>query len=378
MSLRIILAGGGTGGHVFPLVAVANALAELKPDCRVLFVGTRRGMEASVVPALGRPIVFLDIRPIRGMGVYGALRGAARAMAVMPDSLALIDRERPHLVLSVGGYAAGPVTLAAWMRGIPTALLEPNSAMGLANVCVAQIVDRAYTAFAEVERAFSPQRVYRTGVPLRAGFAATPVITHEGPMRILVLGGSQGAAALNELVPKVIRDMAEPVEVVHQCGGKHADKVRDAYADHASGRVRIEAFIENMPAAIAWADLVISRSGASAVSEICAIGRPSILIPFPFAAGAHQLKNARALESIGAAICIESDKANHQSLTECIRRLQQNRESLQRMSRAACDWGRPDAARAIALDVIALASPQQHHRTTCGGASQKEYGGTDV
>jgi UDP-N-acetylglucosamine--N-acetylmuramyl-(pentapeptide) pyrophosphoryl-undecaprenol N-acetylglucosamine transferase len=272
----------------------------------------------------------------------------------MPESLRLLDRERPGVVLSVGGYAAGPVTLAAWLRGIPTALLEPNSAMGLANLCVAKIVDRAYTAFAEVEGQFSASRVVRTGVPLRSGFDPRPFTAHDGPTRVLVLGGSQGASALNELVPRVIREISGAVEVVHQCGEKHADQVRKTYGDLRSPRFRVVPFIEDMPTAIAWADVVISRSGASAVSEICAVGRPSILIPYPYAAGAHQLKNARALESIGAAICIESSTASVQSVRECLVRLLSSRDDLRQMSLSARNWGRPRAARAIAEDLIRI------------------------
>lgn len=359
MSLRVILAGGGTGGHVFPLLAVASALDELAPDYRVLFVGTRRGMESTLVPARQRSIEFLDIQPIRGRGLVGALRGATRAMAVMPEASRLLQRELPNVVLSVGGYAAGPVTLAAWMRGIPTALIEPNSAMGLANLCVAKIVDRAYTAFAEVESKFGASRVLRTGVPLRPGFDPRPLVAHDKGMRILVLGGSQGALALNELLPRVIRELPETIEILHQCGEKHAEGVARAYGDLRPPRIRVVPFIEDMPGAIAWADVVISRSGASAVSEICGIGRPSILIPYPYAAGAHQLKNARALHALGAAICIEPDAVNLEKLRECLLGLLGNRERLQQMSEAAASWGRPQAARDIAQDLIRLAQSQQ-------------------
>jgi UDP-N-acetylglucosamine--N-acetylmuramyl-(pentapeptide) pyrophosphoryl-undecaprenol N-acetylglucosamine transferase len=331
-------------------------------------------MEANVVSSLGYPIEFLDIRPIRGQGAAGALRGVARAMAVMPDSLRLLDRIRPNVVFSVGGYAAGPITLAAWMRGLTTALLEPNSAMGLANLWVAQVVDRAYTAFEEVEGHFSNSRVLRTGVPLRKGFEPRSLTEHLGGLRILVLGGSQGAAALNELVPPVIRQLESCVEVVHQCGEKHATRVCEAYGDVKSTRVRVVPFIDDMPTAIGWSDVVISRSGASAVSEICAIGRASILIPYPYAAGAHQLKNARALEATAAAICIDPAAMNLQSVTDCLVRLQQDRGVLHKMSRAAQQWGRPGAALAIAQDLIELGNPElaRHGTLTRGERAMKD------
>ncbi len=358
MSVSVLLAGGGTGGHVFPLVAIADALVQLQDDCRLLFIGTRRGLEATVVPPLGYRIEFLDILPIRGHGLSGALRGVARAMAVMPESQRLLERELPDVVLSVGGYAAGPITLAAWTRGIPTALLEPNSAMGLANLCLATVVDRAYTAFDEVEKHFSTSRVARTGVPLRKGFNPRSQPEHDGDLRVLVLGGSQGAAALNELLPKVIQQLGGSVQALHQCGPKHVERVRDAYRDSDPSRVRIVPFIDDMPSAIAWSDVVISRSGASAVSEICAIGRASILIPYPYAAGAHQLKNARALEKAGAAICLETDLTDIPTVKACLGRLRENPGKLRQMGKAAENWGRPNAARAIAQDLIKLGHPQ--------------------
>ena len=360
--MSVLLAGGGTGGHVFPLVAIADALLQLCSDCRLLFVGTRRGLEGTVVPPLGYRIEYLDIRPIRGLGLLGAVRGTVHAMAAMPESGRLLNQESPDVVLSVGGYAAGPITLAAWTLGIPTALLEPNSAMGLANLCLATVVDRAYTAFDEVEGYFSASRVARTGVPLRKGFNPQPPVDHHGGLRILILGGSQGAAALNELVPRVVAQLGGSVEVLHQCGPKHVERVCEAYCD-CDHRVRVVPFIDDMPSAIAWSDVVISRSGASAVSEICAIGRASILIPYPFAAGAHQLKNARALAKIGAAMCMESDSTNVPALKACLQRLRDNPDQLLRMSRAAEKWSRPDAAGVIARDLISLGRPQcaRHH-----------------
>jgi UDP-N-acetylglucosamine--N-acetylmuramyl-(pentapeptide) pyrophosphoryl-undecaprenol N-acetylglucosamine transferase len=368
--VSVLLAGGGTGGHVFPLVAIADALVRLCSDCRLLFVGTRRGLEGTVVPPLGYRIEYLDIRPIRGLGLSGAVRGTVRAVAALPESQRLLNQECPDVVLSVGGYAAGPITLAAWTLGIPTALLEPNSAMGLANLCLATVVDRAYTAFDEVEKFFSASRVARTGVPLRKGFNPQPPVDHEG-LRILILGGSQGAAALNELVPRVVQQLGGLVEVLHQCGPKHVERVCEAYCD-CDHRVRVVPFIDDMPSAIAWSDVVISRSGASAVSEICAIGRASILIPYPFAAGAHQLKNARALAKIGAAICMESDSTDVPTLKACLLRLRDNPDQLQRMSSAAEKWSRPDAAGVIARDLISLGRPQyaRHHTQSTDGASK--------
>lgn len=357
MSPSIVLAGGGTGGHVFPLVAVAEALRVAAPHCQVTFVGTERGMEAKAVPALGFRLELLDVRPIRGIGLRGALRGANSALQVMPAAFRLLDELKPQVVLSVGGYAAGPITLAAWLRGIHTALLEPNSAMGLANLCVASIVDRAYVAFEEVETHLSPSRIRRTGVPLRPGFCPKAPRVQRDRLNLLVLGGSQGAASINSVVPEVVRKLGDSIEIMHQCGSAHIDQVRKAYGDADPHRINVVPFIDDMPDALAWSDLVISRSGASAVSEISAVGRPSILIPFPFAAGDHQLKNARALERAGAAVCIESAGATPERLHQVLVELRDDPARLSEMAQCAARWGRPDAARAIASDLIEWSEP---------------------
>jgi UDP-N-acetylglucosamine--N-acetylmuramyl-(pentapeptide) pyrophosphoryl-undecaprenol N-acetylglucosamine transferase len=355
MSITVLLAGGGTGGHVFPLIAIADALNLLSRDYRVLFVGTRRGLEAKIVPAHGFTLEFLDIRPLRGVGFSGALRGAARAIGVMPESVRLLKRETPDVVLSVGGYAAGPITLAAWALGIPTALLEPNSEMGLSNRCMASLVDRAYTAYESVERHFSPTRVLRTGVPLRAGFTPRPWTVHDGPLRLLVLGGSQGALALNETVPEVVSQIGIAVEVTHQCGNSRVQDVQRLYERLDCANVKLVPFIEDMPSALKWADIVVSRSGASAVSEICAVGRASILIPYPFAAGGHQHKNALALAKAGAAYCLDSKLATAEEIKKVILQLANDRQRLIEMCAASQRLGRPDAAHTIARDLIELA-----------------------
>ncbi len=356
MNVSVLLAGGGTGGHVFPLVAVANAIRRRCIDARVTFVGTQRGLEASLVPRNGYPIEFVDISPIRGGGLQGALRGITRALAAMPQSAEVVRRIRPDVVLSVGGYAAGPITLAAWAEGTTTALLEPNSEMGLSNLCLAPLVDRAYTAFGAVERHFSANRVLRVGVPLREGFIPRPWKEHAGPIRLLVLGGSQGAVSLNETVPASLSSFEDAVEVRHQCGSSHAERVREVYKRQAGAAVTVEPFIEDMPGALTWADIVVSRAGASAISEICAIGRASILIPYPFAAGNHQAKNAKALVDAGAAVCLGSNTATPEAVGDLLRQLISNRDRLGRMSLAAQQLGRPEAANSVASDIIDLAT----------------------
>ena len=351
----ILLAGGGTGGHVFPLVAVADALGRLAPEVSVVFVGTERGIETRVVPERGYELELMEVAPIRGGGWSGAAHGVGRAAAAVPAAWRLVGRRMPRAVLSVGGYAAGPVSLAARLRGIPLALLEPNAAIGLSNQILARFVKRAYTAFAETERHFSPGAVLRAGVPLRSGFERR---SYPGPQRVLqvlVLGGSQGARTLNEVVPRALAAARSPVRVVHQCGRGNDDAVRARYAElQAGGRATVVPFIDDMPAALEQSDLVISRAGASAVSEICAVGRPSLLVPYPYAAAQHQLHNARAVERAGAGVCLPND-ATHDRLAAEIDRLAATTGLLRTMAGRARELGRPDAADTIARDLLTLA-----------------------
>ena len=377
MSARtLVLAGGGTGGHVFPMVAVADALKRLAPELRLVFVGTERGMETRIVPQRGYELELVKVLPIRGGGVKGALRGAARAAASLPESRALLKRLAPRAVFSIGGYAAGPIALAARLLGIPLALMEPNAVIGLANRLVAPLVSRAYTAFPEPEAHFRAGVVLRSGVPIRSGFAAQPFRRTASALRVLVLGGSQGAKALNETVPEALVKARAGVSVVHQCGVEHEGAVRERYlALGAKDSARVVAFIDDMPAALAHAELVIGRAGASAVSEICAIGRPSVLVPYPHAAGDHQLYNALSLARDQAAVCIAQPEATAERLAAEIDRLASDKVALAAMAEAARRRGNPDAARTVALDLLALAglgAPERRPEAENGGSAAAE------
>jgi UDP-N-acetylglucosamine--N-acetylmuramyl-(pentapeptide) pyrophosphoryl-undecaprenol N-acetylglucosamine transferase len=351
----LLFAGGGTGGHVFPMIAVANAVKALAPDVRLVFCGTARGMETRAVPLHGYELELLDVLPLRGGGIAGFVRGAIRAFGALGAARKLVQKLAPSAVLSVGGYAAGPVSLAAWARGIPLALLEPNSVMGLANRLVAPLVKRAYTAFEETERHFRSDRVLRAGVPLRAGFAPAPYAPPMTSLRVLVLGGSQGAQALNDVVPRAVAKFGSRLSVVHQAGPNNAAAVQALYDELGLEDARIEAFIDDMPAALRRADLVIGRAGAGALSEICAVGRPSILVPYPYAAGDHQRHNADALVGEGAAIRIKDKLATPDTVAKAIGALLNDRSLLQTMAAAAQRVGRPDAANTVARDFLALA-----------------------
>jgi UDP-N-acetylglucosamine--N-acetylmuramyl-(pentapeptide) pyrophosphoryl-undecaprenol N-acetylglucosamine transferase len=366
----LVFAGGGTGGHVYPMIAVADAVRALAPELRLVFVGTERGMETRVVPERGYELELMHVLPIRGGGVMGAVRGIGRAAILIPEARALLRKLAPSVVFSIGGYAAGPVSLAARSLGIPVALMEPNSVIGLANRLIAPLVQRAYTAFPESEKHFKESVVLRAGVPIRAGFARAPYRPSAGALRILVLGGSQGAKALNEAVPRALAQAKLSVRVVHQCGAVHEAGARRLYAELGlSERAEIVPFIADMPAALATADLVIGRSGASAVSEICAVGRPSLLIPYPFASGDHQRVNAESLVSAGAAVCLASKDATPERISAEITAFFANPGLLDAMAEHAATLGRPEAARAIAWDLLGLAGLADVARRVAQGAT---------
>lgn len=371
--ITILCAGGGTGGHVFPMLAVGEALRVAEPAVRVVYAGTARGIEARVVPAQGGELELLDILPLRGGGIGGFFKGVARAAGTLPDARALVKRLRPSAVLSVGGYAGGPVALAARTLGVPVAILEPNSALGLSNRLLTPVAERAYTAFPEVERYFRPSIVRRFGVPLRRAFAPTPYASSAEHVRVLVLGGSQGAKALNETLPRAFAQVAPRVpalRVVHQTGRDREGPTRALYDSLGlADRVEVVPFIDDMAQALASADLILARAGASSLAEICAVGRPAILVPYPFAADDHQLKNARSLERRGAAVALPQAEASADRLAAEIERLAKSPEQRTRMAAAAAAQGIPDASRRVAEDLLALARDHQSRAGARRGAA---------
>jgi UDP-N-acetylglucosamine--N-acetylmuramyl-(pentapeptide) pyrophosphoryl-undecaprenol N-acetylglucosamine transferase len=274
----------------------------------------------------------------------------------VPEARALRKRLAPSAVFAIWGYAAGPVSLGARSLGIPVALMEPNSVIGLANRLIAPLVQRAYTAFPESEKHFKQSLVLRAGVPIRQGFSPVPFMPQLHAPRVLVLGGSQGAKSLNEAVPRALSQLASNIRVVHQCGAAHEADARRLYAGLGlQARVQVVPFIADMPQALADADLVIARSGASAVSEICAIGRPSLLVPYPFASGDHQRVNAESLVRAGAALCLSATEATADRISREITALFDNSQRLHTMAARATALGRPEAAAAIARDLLGLA-----------------------
>jgi UDP-N-acetylglucosamine--N-acetylmuramyl-(pentapeptide) pyrophosphoryl-undecaprenol N-acetylglucosamine transferase len=369
----MLIAGGGTGGHVFPAVAVAEA-AQALADVDIVFVGTDRGVEARVVPARGWRLERLEVEPMKGGGAKRALRGAVVATRATLRAARLVRRLRPRVVLSVGGYASGPATLAAALLGVPVALLEINSTAGLANRLLAPFARCAFVAWDEATPSFRASTVRQYGVPLRAGFVPRPSLLRDETVRVLVMGGSQGAAFLNERIPEILgRTLVapgRPIDVLHQAGTGREPPVREAYAQARIERARVVPFIEDVAQAIADSDLVVARAGAGTIAEITAIGRAALLVPFPHAADDHQARNAQALARAGAAVCVLQGRAD--LLAVEVGRLLADDAARRAMADRARARGRPDAAARVARDLLALgaigqrapgeASPLPGHR----------------
>lgn len=378
----ILIAGGGTGGHVYPAIAVARALERLA-DVKVVFAGSPRGLETRIVPEHGYELELLDVEPMKGGGTERAIRGALVAAKATRKAHAIVRRVKPAAALSVGGYAAGPAALACVAQRIPVAILEPNSTLGLANRLLAPFAKRAYIAWPETRRHFRGDKARIYGVPLREGFEPRVYVPEARRARVLVLGGSQGAQALNDVLPRAFARIGKNVSfsVVHQAGRERDAAVRAAYEGAGVTSVEVVPFLDDVAKRMADADLVVARAGAVTVAEIAAIGRPALFIPFPHAADDHQAKNALALAGAGGAVCIRQENADETRLATEITALLEDDARRVRMAEAARDHGRPRAAEEIAKDLLQLArvavAPRGHGTNgSKNGASHLDLGVT--
>jgi UDP-N-acetylglucosamine--N-acetylmuramyl-(pentapeptide) pyrophosphoryl-undecaprenol N-acetylglucosamine transferase len=353
--VRLLMVAGGTGGHIFPALAVAEELrrrgategSEIK--YRIEFLGTERPLEARLIPDAGFPLRSVRAAGLKGMG---GLRGVRNLMLLPRTALAtagVLRDFRPQGVVGVGGYLAGPVMVEAALQDIPTLLIEPNAVPGFTNRALAPVVRWAALGFQQAA-CFYGEKARVTGLPVRAAFHAIPPKKHAAPYSLLVAGGSQGSKAINDAMVRcapLLRCESGWLEVVHQTGERDYDRVREAFLEHGV-KAQVHAFIQDMPQAMADADLVISRAGANTVAELAAAGRAALLVPFPAAADEHQLANARSLEAAGAArVILQSDLTPERLLTE-IRSLLKEPTRLVAMERAAKSLARPRAAAEIA------------------------------
>ncbi len=353
---RILMVAGGTGGHIFPVLAVAEVLREREqsrppgePTYEIIFLGTGRGLEARLIPAAGfrlRKVAAAGLKGIRGwQRVYNLLVVARGAI----ETAWALKEFQPHVVVGVGGYLAGPAMLEAAARDIPTLLIEPNAVPGFTNRLLGPVVRLAAVGFRETAD-FYGSKARLTGHPVRREFASVPAKVHIPPFTILVLGGSQGSRAISDCVVKSLPLAAgefNRMRIIHQTGERDYNAVRQAYEERGLP-AEVCAFIENVPEVFARADLVVSRAGAMTVAELAAAGKAALLIPFPSATDQHQLENAKTLERGGAArIVLEADLTPERLVRE-IRDLLGRPERLREMERNARLLARPDAAQHIA------------------------------
>lgn len=342
MGKRIVIMAGGTGGHVFPALAVARAL--ISAGHCVTWIGTEKGLESRIVPNAGIELDGLSVSGVRGTGMMAKIKAPWMLLTACAQALRILRQRKPDAVLGMGGFVAGPGALMAKILGIPLMIHEQNSIPGTTNRLLARFANRVFQAF---PNSFAAQiGAIVTGNPLRESFqqlTLKPVWHGERNVHILVVGGSQGAKALNETAPQALAEL-QGVEVRHQTGVAMADAVKEAYRLHGID-AEVTAFIDDMAAAYQWADVAICRSGAMTVSELAAAGLPSILIPFPYAIDDHQTSNARYLADCGAALLIPQTQMNAQRLVAAVNEV---KPILAKMSAAAKACARLDATELVA------------------------------
>lgn len=357
--LSLVIAGGGTGGHLYPGIAVAHELLRQVPNARVSFAGTARGLEATVVPNEGFELDVIRSAGLKGKSISARLRGAALLVPSFYDAWRLLSKRRPAAVVGVGGYSSGPVVLLAALRGVPTMVLEQNAVPGLTNRLLARVVRAAAVSYESTLQYFDGKG-FVSGNPVRAAFFPSA----DAPPRsgktssLLVIGGSQGARAINRVMPDaaaLLLHERPDLVIVHQTGGRDLEEVRAAYA-RAGVRATVEAFLDPASDYVHAADLVICRAGATTLAELAAAGRPAVLIPFPAATDDHQRKNAQVLADGGAAVVIDERELHADRLAAAVLVLLSDPLQLTAMQEAMRAFARPDAATRIVHHIREMAA----------------------
>ena len=355
MSAAIVIMAGGTGGHVFPALAIAERLRARRID--VSWLGTRRGLEAELVPRAGIEIDWVSVSGLRGNGVMGWLLAPARLLLALVQALAALRRRRPVAVLGMGGFASGPGGVAAWLLAIPLLVHEQNAVAGLTNRLLARFASRVMEAFAGTFPAACG--ALTTGNPVRPEIAALPAPAErfagrEGSLRLLVLGGSLGAAALNQTVPVAAGRLPGMLDILHQTGRAKLEATRATYAE-SGVTARVEPFIDDMAAAYRWADLVLCRAGALTIAELAAAGIGAVLVPFPHAVDDHQTVNAGHLVEVGAARLLPQAELDAARLANELETLAKDRPRLLAMATAARLAAHPEATGVVAAQCLRVA-----------------------
>lgn len=361
--MRVIIAAGGTGGHLYPGVALAREFERQMPGSETMFVGTTRGLETNVVPREGFELITIAARGVMGKGAAGALQGLALVPLGVAQCLAVCRKRRPDLAIGVGGYTSPPLILAAFLLGIRRVIVEPNVYPGVANRALSPVADRVFVSFADTASYFGSAKTMVVGTPIRREFleGGAPDSEAKG-LTLLVLGGSQGARSINRAMVVALPALiaAHPgLRVIHQTGERDYEDVASAYQSYRTAsppptRMEVVPFLYDMPRAFRQADLIVGRSGATTVAEITACGKPAILIPFPHAVHGHQERNARVLERAGAAQVIVDGRLSGDMLAAAISALLARPDRLREMARCSKSLGQADAAERIVSECRAL------------------------
>jgi UDP-N-acetylglucosamine--N-acetylmuramyl-(pentapeptide) pyrophosphoryl-undecaprenol N-acetylglucosamine transferase len=373
--MNIVIAAGGTGGHLYPAVALAREFLNRDPSTRVLFLGTARGIESKVLTHEGFELKLIAAKPVMGRGI----REAALALIGFPiavvQSIGILRSRRADLVIGVGGYTSPAVIVAAFLLRIARVIVEPNAYPGLANMAVGPFAQRVFLAFESAAGSFSASKVRVVGTPVRqafhdAGGTGAGLAVDTGTKRLLVFGGSQGAKAINQAMIEALsklRDMKDTLQVTHQTGDADHARVKAAY-DATGFRGSVVPFVYDMPLVLRAADLVVARSGAMTIAEVTACGKPAILIPLPQAIYNHQAKNAQVMEAAGAAMVIPQSDLNGPTLAQAIRSILEDADRLQAMSQRSVTIRRIDSAEVIVRECYALMGGQNGTNGVIGRA----------
>jgi UDP-N-acetylglucosamine--N-acetylmuramyl-(pentapeptide) pyrophosphoryl-undecaprenol N-acetylglucosamine transferase len=369
--MDVMIAGGGTGGHLFPGIAVAQEVRRRSPASKVLFVGTARGIETRAVPKAGFPLVLLPVSGLRRKGFAGFVVGLMRLPFAVIGALRLVRRHRPTVAVSVGGYAAGPAILAARLLGVPCVVMEQNAIPGFTN----RILGRLSTCILVglPPSGFPTRKVRVVGNPVRADLLPVRARPYrpQTPLRLLLIGGSQGARALNDLMVALAPMLAGSgvsLRILHQTGAADLERVATAYKAANVEGAEARAFIDDMATAYREADLVLCRAGASTIAELTVCGRPSVLVPYPFAVDDHQTANAKTLAALGGAVHIPQAQLTVARLLELLRGFAGDPGRLEVMAARAREAGKPDSASAIVsiLEDVASGRPFATDRAELG------------
>jgi len=360
--LRVILACGGTGGHLFPAIALAEALRDKDEKCSILFIGSKKGLEEKVLSRYGFPLRTLEVYGIKGKGIFDKSFSFLKAGLATISSVGMIREFKPDFVIGTGGYSSGPVVIAAKVMGIRTAILEQNTLPGATNRFLGKYVDRVFLAFPETVRFFRTEKVVVAGNPVRKEIREISKLKTQNSERktILVFGGSQGAKAINSIFLDSLNYLKDrfDLHIIHQTGEEDYERVMEVYDKFqiSNFKFQIFRFIDDMAGAYSKADIVICRSGATSIAEITAIGKVSILIPYPYASDNHQEVNARYLSDKGAAIMLRQEDIKGEKLAEVIIRLYESKNELQEIGERALKLGNLNAGSIIAEEIYALGS----------------------